>query len=490
MKDGGVQIVFKRELMKEVCKPTKRLLLGVVLFFSFLSVSWSVDVSNYFIMDDYTLFYDSLSTTYVNCFSLLPRFRYNDRPFRLIVFKLLISKFSFNAVIFHLIFVIIHLLIVFVLYKSIRIWINGEESFFIALVSAGIFGIYPKSLMTVSWSSGVDLLCGLFVVISLYCYIRYLKWQKHNNLFGILSLLSYIISLRFKEMSLALPLCFLIFDITDLIHNKKKLHLRIYTYLSMIWMFIYIATLFSYPPITEYYYEQSFNPIILVKNLFRYLGLYTDLQSSDFGYTGLNIQVAVGMLLFTALLVLSILRIIKKKDLLLLPWTVGMLVIFTPVLPQINMQQKLYLYIPSMFIGVFMSNTLYQGFKLLEIRKKNAFVVIFIVCLWLCNYTPGIVGHKEFWKSIGLKDHNEIIQVQRLSALIPNSTVYVKGASDNYNIINPYGPGHVLNLIYNDITIKTVLVDEFPELPEYPYVFWEYDGKTFTELESDLSVRS
>ncbi len=467
-------------------KYEKGFLFGLLFLFVFASTFWTLNPNNHLIMDDYTILFSAMKTPYKDLMYFLPKFRYNDRSFVVLFDKVLYDAFGLNNMAFHFVLFAIHFLNVFLVYKCVRMAFKSENSFYVAIAAAGIFGIYPKSIMAVSWVSAVpDLLCGTFVFLSIYCFLSYLE-KPQKVFYGIHCLLYYIISLRFKEMSLALPLFFIIYDFINTKSQKAKWRFNVITFLPTVWMLVYTARLFSFPAMQGNEYEQSFNPIILFKNFMKYLGIYTDLKSSDFSYAGLNPIMVAGILLFIIMSILILIKMIRDKKYEVVPWALGVGILLAPVLTMPRMQHKLYLYIPSLFIAVCIVYTVFYVLK--RFTKKRCFecTLLMLICLVLCNYTPGIKAHKDFWIDMGIRDQSAIQQVESLTKLLPDSTVYVKGASNGYNIINPYGPGNILKLIYKDPTIDTVLVTEFPSDPKLPYVFWQYENGSFYEMKSEM----
>lgn len=472
-------------------KKTKYFLFALLMIFSFASVYWIILPGNRFIMDDYSLLLGAKQTSYQHIFSLLPNLRYNDRPVRTLFLKLIIDTFGLDNVVMHIIMVLIHMFNVALVYLCVRKAFQSEKSFYYAIVAAGIFGIYPKSLMAVSWASAVvDLLCATFVLLSVYCFLYFYEKKKYYVFYGVLSVVFYMLALRSKEMALFLPAFMLVYDLISKFSKKQKLIPNIFTVINCVWMLIYTARLFSLPGESGNPYQQTFNPIIMIKDLIKYFGIYTDLTRGDFGYTNFNLSMILGIFLIAAISVLFLIIVIRKKEYSLLAWAAGIVFLFAPVLTMEFMQHKLYLYVPSIFMGVCFAYAAVNVFA--KFFKSGIFesVSLTLLVLVLLNFTPGIVGHANYWFSLGSRDRAQIKQVERLSYLKPSTTVYVKGASKSYNIIYPYGPGDSLRLIYNDATIKTVLVDEFPDDPEAPYVFWNFDGNTFTEIKSDMGVVS
>jgi protein O-mannosyl-transferase len=83
----------------------------------------------------------------------------------------------------------------------------------IATLAALIFGLHPVHVESVSWISGIpDPLAALFYVPSLIWYVRYRTGGNKKFLFA--SLIAYGLSALCKETPLALPLVFMVWELT------------------------------------------------------------------------------------------------------------------------------------------------------------------------------------------------------------------------------------------------------------------------------------
>jgi hypothetical protein len=102
------------------------------------------------------------------------------------------------------------------------------------------------------------------------------------------------------------------------------------------------------------------------------------------------------------------------------------------------------------------------------------------------TYTSGIIGFREYWKEFCRQDAYTLEQLARIEKPSKNCKFYVKGASDGYNTFF-YGPGNSLKLLFDDNSINTELVDDFPDNPEKPYIFLEYNNGNVTEISRSSS---
>ncbi len=83
----------------------------------------------------------------------------------------------------------------------------------IAILAALIFGLHPAHVESVSWISGIpDPLAALFYVPSLIWYVRYRTGGDRK--FLVASVIAYALSTLCKETPLALPLVFIVWELT------------------------------------------------------------------------------------------------------------------------------------------------------------------------------------------------------------------------------------------------------------------------------------
>lgn len=464
-------------------------LLIMLFTFAFLGVFWILRASNSLTMDDFSTISVARFKGYSELFRLLPAKSYNDRSIGLMFVKVLNDMFGSNYKMYHYIFVLVHLLNTALVYLvGIRIFKTEENNYIYATLMAAIFGIYPVSLMTVQWISAVyDLMSCLFVLLSMLFYLKARESDEYKIFYGVLTILFYYLALRSKEMALVLPVILVIYEIAKTIIDKKCIKLSWFLYFNIIFMFIYAGILFTsgmkdMAPDNPYF--QSFNPINLLRNAIRYLIIYCDLGSSSFAYAGLTKSSIPLLIFFSCIIVFSIIIIIKFKDFSLFLSILCAAGSLTVVLPMVNMQHRLYLYIPSIFIGISCALFLKSLVKHLKMRNIWEYVFIIIPLLYLLSYMPGIIQFKECWKSFCNKDDYTIAQMQKIQSPVKGSTIYIKGASDGYNTFF-YGPGNSIKLLFDDNTLNPILVDEFPENPEKPYLFWKYDNGNVVEVARD-----
>lgn len=460
----------------------------------FVACGWMMGTQNQFVMDSYSTVARGIFNLPSDLFTLLPTSRYNDRPLGSIFVGLLYILFKTNEQGYHIVFVLVHLVSVFLVYRIAKLLFadsNTMENTYSPVVAAAIFGIYPQSIMAPQWVAAVfDVTCCFFVLCSIYAFLMARQSNAYSGFYSVCAFAAYVLSLRSKEMSLFLPIFYVFLEL--LLHRKGELwKISKGTCAMVVWMIVFLARLFSFPGVGGSY-EQSFHPLALVRNLVRYIALYVDLFEGSMAFTQYYWSMLPGFLMIVIAIIFSICYCWKHEYIPLLS-VLGTGILLAPVLPMIQMQHKLYLYIPSVFISLMIASLLAI---LLGKRNKKAELVsvIIIGTIALTNYFPGAITFRQWWCSIGQQDNIQLQQIYRFGELPLDCTVYVRGATDNYNVIYPYGPGHSVQLMYGRDDIVFEMVGEFPEVPAAPYVFWDYADGSFRELERkteyDISIIS
>lgn len=92
-------------MVKALNSDTKKtnLVLILVLLLSFMSVAWTLSPLNTLTFDDFTLMTQAKFTSFNDLFSLLPTHSYNDRSFRMLFLKMLITAFGDSYVAYHIV---------------------------------------------------------------------------------------------------------------------------------------------------------------------------------------------------------------------------------------------------------------------------------------------------------------------------------------------------------------------------------------------------
>ncbi len=138
-------------------------------------------------------------------------------PLTTLTFAIEHHFFEFNPVVYHFNNLLLHLLTTACVFVFVR---RLDLSFRIAAIAALLFGIHPMRVESVVWvTERKDVLFGLFYMLALLEYVRYVQLEKKwaywlTLFFGFLSMLA-------KPMALSLPLILFLCDVY--LRRKKSL---------------------------------------------------------------------------------------------------------------------------------------------------------------------------------------------------------------------------------------------------------------------------
>lgn len=140
------------------------------------------------------------------------------RPLQMITYTIDYTFWKSNVKGYHLSNIIFHILAALALFWFVNIL---YKNWLISLLTSILFVIHPIHTEAVSYISGrADPLVLSFMLL---CFIFYIKaLGREGYVFCVLSCLSYILAILAKEISLVLPLLFLLYHYTF----KKKLRLK------------------------------------------------------------------------------------------------------------------------------------------------------------------------------------------------------------------------------------------------------------------------
>jgi len=134
---------------------------------------------------------------------------------------------------YHISNLIFHLLAVIILFYLLQKLI---DNFSIAFVLSAGFALHPVLTNAVVWIAGRnDILVGLFSLLSLLFFIKYIKKNNLNNL--LLHHFFFLTAILSKEVALILPLLFVVYFY---LFHKEKFDLSLFYKLALPW-FIFIA---------------------------------------------------------------------------------------------------------------------------------------------------------------------------------------------------------------------------------------------------------
>ncbi len=132
----------------------------------------------------------------------------NYNPLTILSFAFDYHFYGLNPFGYHLVNVLLHLANVILVYLFIR---GLGASYWTGFLVAVLFAIHPLRVESVAWvTERKDLMFGLFYLIALISYLKFLRTRKVWWL--VLLTLSFILSLLSKIQAVALPLSLLVID--------------------------------------------------------------------------------------------------------------------------------------------------------------------------------------------------------------------------------------------------------------------------------------
>lgn len=210
-------------------------------------------------------------------------------PINTLVYIAIYKLFGFNATAFHTTFLIVHvfnILLVFYILKDIlktaKPEFGSKRIHVYATFTSLIFAIHPLQVESVAWlSASKIILYAFFLLLALWCYVRYIHNNKVIWLFAIAIL--YALSFGSKEQAIILPLNLLVLDYIygkykHLKFNKSLLTKRILLdkipFFGLAMFFWYFSTLFNLGNVVEdngypMYQRLLFGMHSLVEYIFR-----------------------------------------------------------------------------------------------------------------------------------------------------------------------------------------------------------------------------
>ncbi len=145
------------------------------------------------------------------------------QPLASLSFAIEYFYFKETAAVYHFTNVLLHLFCVFLVFKVLTQLFKDKKN--LILFSTAIFALHPLQVETVAWiSSRSTLLCSLFMLLSMYHYLKYLKIG--GSKYFVYSILFFIASLFSKSTGIIIPGILILLDVFLLRKFNKKLILE------------------------------------------------------------------------------------------------------------------------------------------------------------------------------------------------------------------------------------------------------------------------
>lgn len=244
MKNLNFKRWFKKFFMfKKILKSNSPYFKNLLAVFSLVLIGFlffSFSLNDHFLSDDYDFLTFTSSVNNWHSFKkfvVLPGSVY--RP--VMNFSMLVDFWiwRFNPFGYHLSNVLLHLVNSLCIYYLIIVLFKNRR---MAFASSLLFAIYPAHHESVTWIAGrTDVLCTSFYLLSLLCFIL---WVKNKfKIFYFFSLIAFVLSLFSKEMAITLPLVLFIFSF--LFFEKEKFSFKSF-FKKGFYFFPYLLILLGY----------------------------------------------------------------------------------------------------------------------------------------------------------------------------------------------------------------------------------------------------
>lgn len=466
---------------------TKKSLVFLGLFIlTFVYNRWTFKSD--FVFDDWNNLVTLPYTKFSSLMQILPTDVYCSRPVGWIVVKIILLIFGLNYKGHAFAMMFIHFINGVLLYLvSNKMLEKNKNKSLISLVAALIFLLYPISIFASIWEAGMFDLFGCtltLLCILIYLYVRNMNKSFKKYFLITLLIIFYYASLRTKEMFILLPVVLVVYEFFDKLSIKDSLKdtikgIKIGQLIkNNIYLIVMCFVMVGYFGLSRYLnasstitsdvndaYYYTFNPIILIGNLFKYIYVYFSKDSLVYGdvisiikYSNYHkIIVLVGCI---AALVYSIAKLVKKDKIPVI-LMLGFVLMILPVLPMKNMHHVLYLYCPSVFIALFIAyvaTDIFKIFKNFEIKL----ILVVLAILTLINISPSVNTFRGWWIDTAKTDSDTYDYFVKLKKKYPKKNkIYVinvpveEGYTSFYN-----GDGYIVKVAYKNPKIKVYINKE------------------------------
>lgn len=464
----------------------------VLLFvFSLLSVFWMLSAENSFCFDDTSWLLKISTSSYPELFSFFPHSAYLDRPIGIIFLKLLYSLFGLDYGRHHAVLVGIHLfnvLLVYSAFKGIveRKYNKSDNSFQGGLITAAFFGCWSLNHMAVQWDSAIfDLLGCSFSLLAIWFYLRYRNNKEYKTQNVILFLFFYYLAIRTKEMFLVLPLLVAIYEIWEMLLERKRekfssgLKISLAIFILFFTLIVLCKLQGSITNEINNPYYQSFAPLKLFQNLLRYCMLCFDVENTGWNYsyslTGLS-----GLILMFLGFIAAIWNMLSLKRYELFLCFIAIVISISTVLPMVNQVHALYLYFPSIFVGLLIACIVEK----INIQKKGIISLVCMCIFMLACFSKRDINTRNYWLSNAAIEKKVWDDISAMEMPVPETNIYIRNMQDSSYTPFFYGEGGVCKLLFNDPSLKIIELKR-DEVIKYkaPYIVWNYENGHIKEIE-------
>ena len=375
-----------------------------------------------FIWDDEYLIKDN---AYIKNFSQLPNLftkniaegagkKYNlYRPLQMITYMADYSIWRLNPYGYHLVNVFLHILVGLSIYWLVKTLFNDG---LLAACSSILFVVHPVHTEVVSYISGrSDSLALLFILLCFICYIKYLS-DKRASLY-VLMLITYILALFSREISLILPALLLLYHYTfkKELSAKGFLPILIIAFGYCLLRVTALKDLLGIAPASPGLRQRIPGFFVALINYLRILFVPSDLHM-EYGTKLFSFREPKALLGILALFALLIYAFTKRKTNRLVSFSIFWF--FVALLPVSNLfpinayMAEHWLYMPA--IGFFLLLAKFTCYIFRQRSLKPAAGVFFLLLVCFYSYLT-IRQNRDYWQE-------PIIFYERTLQYSPDST--------------------------------------------------------------------
>ena len=375
----------------------------------------------------------------------------NYHPLTMFILAIEYKIFGLSPVGYHTVNLLLHILNVFLVYRTVLLLSEKE---IVALISALLFGVHPLHVESVAWISELkDLLYCIFFLLSLLCYLKYLK--NGSRKFYALSLTLFLPALLSKAMAASLPLVLIL---TDYLKGKKINYRSLidkipFLILSVIFGLVAIEAQKSSGSISENSFGFFERIIFAGYGFINYIvKLILPVTLSAFYPYPIKSGESIPIYLYIyPLLVMVIAAFVfatlksTKKIIFAFGFFTATIILVLQLIPVGGaVMADRYSYLPSIAIFYLAG----EGFHyLLSIRKRP--MAVFLIVLFTVFFSVKTYARCDVWKS-GMTLWNDVIDKHDNVALAYNSRgVLYDEMSDYINALSDYTKAIQLNPKYD-----------------------------------------
>lgn len=340
------------------------------------------------------------------------------RPLYTLSFALDYSLFGSWALPYHLTNIVLHAFTSFFVYLITLELVRSAWRWGAAVLAGTLFALYPIHPESVTWIAGrVDVICAAFFLPAMFFFLRWLRAER--NLYLVLSLASFALSLMSKEMAVTLPgLLFLI-----ALYAGKGLRgavLRMLPFAIMLGAYLLFRYYILGEIETNQILERETSTVAILEGfVYRTLHMFVPINLGLLpGGLRRFLDVAFSWPLLVAILFFLVWAKSKLPLLLFALYTLSLV----PVLPALARMDPLlstsrWFYIPSVFLSIFVACLVWGA---VNARRRWRLPVVAALC---ATFLAMLLANNWVWAQAG-----ELAEEMLRERKTPEFPVKYKGA--------------------------------------------------------------